>query len=98
MSAQGPFPEPASAVSIAASMARHSAPARAVGSSASVNQRTTTKWRAPAATSGPTVSGSTPPVIQTGHGERATAVRMYPMPVPGRPGFVGVAATGPAER
>ena len=40
------------------------------------SQRTTTKCRAPAAAMAPTVAGSTPPVIHTGHGDRATASLM----------------------
>ena len=68
------------------------------GSSASTSQRTTTKWRAPAAMRSPTQSGSTPPVTHTGQGERRTASDRYPVPVPGRPGLVGVGTTGPADR
>ena len=44
-----------------------------------------------------TVDGATPPVTQTGQGERSAATPMYPRPVGGRPGLVGVSATGPAD-
>ena len=61
------------ASSMASSMASRRRWELTCGSSASVSQRTTTKCRPPAAAMGPTVVGSTPPVIHTGQGERATA-------------------------
>ena len=54
------------------SMAWPRAVAAALGSADSVSHRTTTKWRAPAATMSPTVVGVTPPV--TNHGRVAPTV------------------------
>ena len=64
---------PSTDVPTASSMARRSARARALGSSASVSHLTTTKCRAPAAIMAATVEGSTPPVTHTGHGADRTA-------------------------
>ncbi len=70
--------------------------AACAGSAASTSARTATMRRAPASTTAWTFVLSMPPMANQGRAPAvAAAWRTYPRPAAARPGFVGVAHTGP---
>ena len=75
------------------------AAAAAPGSSASVSARTTTTRVAPAASTSSSCRSPMPPIANHGRCAPSSAVCVTSgKPVPWRPGLVGVAQTGPAQK
>ena len=81
------------------SPAQSSSAATAPGSAAPVIARTTTTRVAPAATTSSSRSRPIPPIANQGRAGRSDATcDKRSSPVAGRPGFVGVVHTGPAQK
>ena len=93
-----PCVTPAGAGSGTVSSAARRLAATARGSAASVIARTTAARGAPAAVTAPIVASSIPPMANHGRVAAPAAYVTRSRPTAGRPGFVGVAWTGPTPR